>query len=434
MEFEAESPEVRLNEVAFARSGGPTLEESASFERGKGRMKIIAPGWGSSGYYPAEVLESYGPSVFQKGLHMYVDHPTASEDYERPERSVRDLAGVLESDAVWDANGPAGPGLYADIKVFSAFVPMMVEAADHIGVSIRASGTVSQGVREGREGLIIESITRAESVDFVTKAGAGGRIMELVESARAGVDVSESTMDSAYNILRRLERAVEERWPDSYAYVEDHGSNWVVARADSAWWLIEYSMDEQGTVTLSAEQNEVRREIEWIPTDSALEEAAINAQEAEIVTKEEFEERLSEALQRAEEAEAAAEAARTELAEAKSASIRSAAEKVVAEGASKADLPQAAVVRVSESLLAGELPVDEAGEFDAAAFATTVEEAFIAEANYLAEAAGAGTVRGVGETDSSEGEDLIESVAASYAALTNNPQIGESYIAYRKTA
>ncbi len=147
-------------------------------------IKIIQPGWGSSGFYPADVLERDGPGVFPAGTHMFLDHPTATEEMERPERSVTQLGAVLESGARWDANGPAGPGLYADAKPLGEFAERIEDLAPHIGVSIRASGIAKQGEAEGRTGPIIEQLTAGHSVDFVTRAGAGGQVLQLMEAAR----------------------------------------------------------------------------------------------------------------------------------------------------------------------------------------------------------------------------------------------------------
>ncbi|HEY9522367.1 MAG TPA: hypothetical protein VIR33_03945, partial [Thermopolyspora sp.] len=133
---------------------------------------------GSSGYYPAGMLAK-NAHAFPKGLAMYLDHPTVSEAYERPERSVRDLAGRLASDAVYE-----GDGLYADIEVYPHVAPIIQAMADDIGLSIRASGTVEASTREDIRGPIVTSLTAAESVDFVTAPGAGGRLVQLLESAR----------------------------------------------------------------------------------------------------------------------------------------------------------------------------------------------------------------------------------------------------------
>lgn len=172
------------------------LVEKAVRRDGSVALKLIQPGWGSSGHYSAEMLERDGPKAFKAGLHMYVDHPTAAEEAERPERSVRDIAAVLTSDARWLAEGPAGPGLYADAKVRSDFQKPLEELAPHIGVSIRALGKAKAGEAEGKKGPVIESIVAAKSVDFVTVPGAGGQVLSLFESARGRQSTSATTEES----------------------------------------------------------------------------------------------------------------------------------------------------------------------------------------------------------------------------------------------
>jgi hypothetical protein len=160
------------------------LTEKAVKADGTVSLKIIAPGQGSSGYYPADVLKRDGPKVFTKGLHMHLDHPSVSEEADRPERSIATLAGTLTSDARWEANGAAGPGLYADARVRSDLAPIIEELAPHIGVSIRALGKAGTQEIGGKRVRTIEGITQAKSVDFVTVPGAGGKVLDLVESAR----------------------------------------------------------------------------------------------------------------------------------------------------------------------------------------------------------------------------------------------------------
>lgn len=163
----------------------PLATESAAAGGGRMSLQLIDPGWGSSGYYSREVLaEAATRRVFPAGTHMYLDHPTAQEAADRPERSVRDLAAVLTTDAVAD---PVTGGLVAEARVFAPFQPAIAEMADAIGVSIRATGSGSIGEAEGRRGLIIDRLDEGLSVDFVTAAGRGGRILELLESARAVV-------------------------------------------------------------------------------------------------------------------------------------------------------------------------------------------------------------------------------------------------------
>lgn len=145
------------------------------------RILIISPGQGSSGTYPADVLERDGPRAIRAGTHMYLDHPGRTEERDRPERSVRDLAAVLETDAVWDPQGSDGPGLYAEARVLPTMAPVVDALAEHIGVSIRGAG-------ERDPDGTITSLLAVESVDFVTKAGRGGKVLELLESARPDSD------------------------------------------------------------------------------------------------------------------------------------------------------------------------------------------------------------------------------------------------------
>ena len=160
------------------------LVERAIRRDGTIPVKVIAPGWGSSGYYSADVLERDGPKVFTPGVKMFWNHPTAVEESDRPEGDLNALAAELTSAARWDANGPQGAGLYADAKVFAPYREAVDELAEHIGVSIRASGKATAGEAEGKRGAIIQEITNARSVDFVTAPGAGGRIVQMFEAAR----------------------------------------------------------------------------------------------------------------------------------------------------------------------------------------------------------------------------------------------------------
>lgn len=160
------------------------LIEKAVKRDGTMAIKLIQPGWGASGFYPAEVLKRDGPKVFTKGLHSFWNHQTAQEAAARPEGDLRDLAAVLLSDAEWRDAGVAGPGLYATAKALNGYRESIEELAPHIGMSIRAFGKAATGEAEGRKGPIIEELTSGQSVDFVTAAGAGGEILQLFEAAR----------------------------------------------------------------------------------------------------------------------------------------------------------------------------------------------------------------------------------------------------------
>lgn len=168
-----------------------TLAEAATPAAGPGRLliQVITPGWGSSGHYAPDVLEAAARDrVWPAGTHMYIDHPSESETYDRPERTVKDLAAVLTEDARWDATANGGAGaLVAEARVFSQWRQPLADMAEAIGVSIRASAEGETGEAEGRRGRIITRLLVGESVDFVTHAGRGGKVLQVLEGARTPV-------------------------------------------------------------------------------------------------------------------------------------------------------------------------------------------------------------------------------------------------------
>lgn len=159
------------------------------------RAKLIAADtWGSSGYYPAEILERDGPKVFTAGVQMFENHLTESQEYERPEGDLRNLVGKLISDAVFEPDAEHGPGLYADVEFYESYVPRINEIGDDIGLSVNAGGLTDWGVMADREGPIVIAMLSAKSVDVVTKAGAGGKLTSILESDRglAGTPITKT--------------------------------------------------------------------------------------------------------------------------------------------------------------------------------------------------------------------------------------------------
>lgn len=195
----AVSTDVNLVESAATLEPIVIREARADYE-----IKLIAPGKGSSAFYPAEVLKRDGPKVFKAGTHVYVNHPTMAEEAQRPEGDVKNLAGVLTTDAVYHEAHAKGPGLYGRMKVFADHGQMVEEKAAHVGMSIRAAG-IAEASRK-HEGLpVLKELTRAESVDVVTKAGAGGMI--LTEATKPGIPMQEAGM-TAEETQRLIEAAV----------------------------------------------------------------------------------------------------------------------------------------------------------------------------------------------------------------------------------
>lgn len=167
------------------------LKEGAVGQDGSAYLKLIAPGWGSSGYYSKEMLARDGAKAFPKGTKNFWDHATDAEEAQRPEGSLRNLASVLTEDAHYEAAGPAGAGLYARAEVMPEFRQPVDSLAKHIGMSIRATGKAKEGEAEGRKGALIQELSRGLSVDYVTTPGAGGQILQLFEAARSGTSQTQ---------------------------------------------------------------------------------------------------------------------------------------------------------------------------------------------------------------------------------------------------
>ena len=134
---------------------------------------------GSTAYYPADVLATQGPRVFKKGTPIFLDHQTPEERELKPFGSVQNFAGELAEDAYYD-----GDGLYAEIEVFENHAPMIKALSNKIGMSIRAAVKTSKEVIDGQIVPVAKEFVRARSVDFVVKAGAGGKLVQVLESAQ----------------------------------------------------------------------------------------------------------------------------------------------------------------------------------------------------------------------------------------------------------
>lgn len=163
----------------------PFSESRKIAEDGTVPITIIKAGWGNkrdNHYYPAKMLEQ-AVSAFE-GAQMFIDHPTPEEERKRPERSVKDLGAVITR-----VEGVQEGELVARARIVQPWLRDLIETAgDVIGISVRGKGITHKGTVGGRTGNIVEAIPRVDSVDFVTKAGAGGRVRALYESARKKED------------------------------------------------------------------------------------------------------------------------------------------------------------------------------------------------------------------------------------------------------
>jgi len=191
-------------------------------------------------YYTKEAIQS-APPVFE-GKKVYADHPDALEEQTRPERSVRDVLGHFENCHVEE--GIQGQSLLVGDLVLvngasfdwarDQFVHALEYSAkfpnqDFIGLSINASGDAvtfeldeflsqneipeaaqaklsmasSQGADEVRA---VRQFTEAVSCDLVTEAGAGGKILQMLEMEK---QVMKKKIEAEEKKLKESEESEE---------------------------------------------------------------------------------------------------------------------------------------------------------------------------------------------------------------------------------
>ena len=153
-------------------------------------VRLITEGQGSTGVYTKEALQGSFAEAFPIGTHMYIDHATEVESFERPEGTLTKLAAVIAETPYW--RDDPEPGMYATIEVVEQWAPFIEQVSGIIGVSIHCGATLVQdddiATAEIPSPPVIESFipSPVNSVDFVTVPGAGGRLVEALESFKKG--------------------------------------------------------------------------------------------------------------------------------------------------------------------------------------------------------------------------------------------------------
>lgn len=158
----------------------------------KGRVPVVVirPGIGKGKgrhLYEADMLRENAHKF--TGWKMYIDHqsPDARRAAGGLPRSVRDLGGRLEETIWWDgipATDDHGQGAVVGLAKPVPFVRELVENDPQlVETSISAQATGVRPVSRGGDRVwLVEGIEDKGSLDWVTEAGAGGRVISLMES------------------------------------------------------------------------------------------------------------------------------------------------------------------------------------------------------------------------------------------------------------
>jgi hypothetical protein len=319
---------------------------------GRREATLIKEGWGSSGYYGGDVLAEYGPVAWPEGTRMFLNHPTFQEEASRPERDVKDWVGKIAS-----TPRMAGIELVAEVEVFDHWQPVINGLAKEVGLSIVAPGTVEMGAAGGREGPIVKELAHdpMNSVDYVTIAGAGGKLGTLIESAR-GKDHPEREEDEEKLFEKLLREA------------DDEKLQVFISRA--------VSLKESRSETSGGKPTKEQRMDEVEKLRDQLSEAQDKLKEAES-SKKESDDKLAEAIKERDEAKQSAERAEDAIA-------TSGARSIAREVANRVEgMPDRARDRVVESA-SRDLPRKEDGKLDEEKVREAAKVAAKKELEYLA--------------------------------------------------
>lgn len=172
-------------------------------------------------YYTKEALaNAVGNGIFE-GKKIFADHPSTSEEQDRPERSVRDIVGHFENVKL-EENEDGQSMITADAvtlpdEAFNWARALMRHAVDFskkypdkdfVGLSINASGKaepmeankflseaqvpegskqkLAQAIQEGLQTVrVVSALDSAVSCDLVTEAGAGGKVIQFLEGDKS---------------------------------------------------------------------------------------------------------------------------------------------------------------------------------------------------------------------------------------------------------
>jgi len=151
----------------------------------------IRPGWGNrrdNNYYSETALKNGAP-LFSKVKMFETNHIEAETNNRNWVSTIIDTSRFTESGEPISVVGVHDPAFAQKVLNLSE-----LNLLGMLECSIRGHGRVRQGDFElgGRKGKYVEELTDISSVDWVSKAGAGGRALGLTENETGGTEMPET--------------------------------------------------------------------------------------------------------------------------------------------------------------------------------------------------------------------------------------------------
>ena len=154
------------------------IESDATSKGVRAKIQLISAGLGSSGFYSEAVLQRDGATAFPAGTHLFFNHITENETWERKgSRDTRDIVGKTVGDAQYD---PVTQGLWTEAIFYHSNAAFIKEIFEDIGISIEAAGS-----RDEESGEITALIANEHNrLALVPKGGRDGKILQFLESVK----------------------------------------------------------------------------------------------------------------------------------------------------------------------------------------------------------------------------------------------------------
>lgn len=173
-------------------------------------VRIIKPGWGNktnNHYYPKDVL--------RRDAHRFVGAKMYETDHRPHEKSTRTWVSTIEDIVGYQDGAPLAKIAVHDNGFAERLKNLnKLNMLEKMECSIYASGLAKGGFKLGdREGKQVEAITEVSSVDWVTRAGAGGAAVQLLENEESEMDEEVKTPEVEEEVTETVEEQVEELEP-----------------------------------------------------------------------------------------------------------------------------------------------------------------------------------------------------------------------------
>lgn len=142
-------------------------------------IAIIRPGWGNKAdrhYYPGEMLQQYAERFVNAKMYE-TDHRQEEKSTRTWVSTVTEIVGFTEDGAPIGRVVVHDPGFAERLRNLSS-----AGLLEKMECSILAMGKATPFEMDGIKGKKVTEITDVESVDWVTRAGAGGKALNIAES------------------------------------------------------------------------------------------------------------------------------------------------------------------------------------------------------------------------------------------------------------